>query len=274
MSRRKALQLLAGACGGASILCSRAFAASAAPATLYFYSSETNINNFGTLKGEFDSFFATAGGHRFQPFSDRAAFEGLIRENRPGLYLMSSWDYAQIPQRPVWNPVLVGTIKDKATQRHVLCAKKFGASLASLSGITVASAGKRAFTQGLLTQLLPVDQQPLVPSLKVLEVPKDMDALMAVGFGAAAAAVTTENGLEKLKATNSKQHDQLSQLAVGSERLLPLIVTPSESDAACQSLIRVLASMGAATEGRQRMRLLGLDGWKPIDEAQIRELRK
>jgi len=55
---------------------SLAFAAFAEPdkTTVYFYSSETNINNFKSLKMEFDKYLSRFGTYEFQPFSNREDF--------------------------------------------------------------------------------------------------------------------------------------------------------------------------------------------------------
>jgi hypothetical protein len=270
-NRRHALGVLSMACLSAPFILSAR--AQAAGATIHFYSPETNINNFGTLKGEFDAFFAGAGGHKFQPYSDRAAFEKVI-EGNAGLFLMSSWHYPQLAAKAAWHPVLIGQLKEKSTQRHVLCAKKTVANFAALKGVKVASAGNKAFTLDLLFDLLGPDHRALVTEQNLLPVPKDLDALMAIGFGVAQAAVATESGLDKLARTNAKQHDALTQLAKGSERLLPIVVAPAQPDAASQALLKVLAGMGADPEGQQRLRLLGLDGLAPIADAHLNELRK
>lgn len=270
-SRRQALRALVLAGLGASVI--RFSRAQTAGATIHFYSPETNINNFGTLKGEFDSFFAGAGGHKFQPYGDRAAFERAL-EGGAGLFLLSSWHFPQLAARAAWQPMLIGQLKDKSTQRHVLCARKTVAGLAALKGAKVASAGNKAFTLNLLADLLGAEHRALIPEQNVLPVPKDMDALLAIGFGVAQAAVATESGLDRLAKTNAKQHEALTQLAKGPERLLPVVVAPAQPDAANQALLKVLAGMGADPEGQQRLRLLGLDGLVPLTDPQRNELRK
>lgn len=195
-SRRQALGALGVACLGLPFL--RSTRAQAPSATIHFYSPETNINNFSTLKGEFDAFFTGAGGHKFQPYGDRAAFEKAMQTNAGSLFLMSSWHYPQLTAKAAWEPMLIGQIKGLATQRHVLCAKKAVANIAALKGSKVASAGNKAFTLNLLVDLLGPENRGLILEQNVLPVPKDMDALMAIGFGAAQAAVATESGLDKL----------------------------------------------------------------------------
>ena len=270
-SRRHALGTLAVACLGVPFL--RTTRAQAPGATIHFYSPETNINNFGTLKSEFDSFFKEAGGHKFQPYGDRAAFEKALEAGN-GLFLMSSWHYPQLAAKAEWQPSLIGQIKAKSTQRHVLCAKQPVASIAALKGAKVVSAGNMAFIQAMLTDLLGPAHRALLKELNVLPVPKDSDALMTVNLGSAQAAVATEGGLDRLAKTNAKQHDALVQLAKGPERLLPIVVAPAKPDAAAQSLLKVLADMGADPEGQQRLRLLGLDALAPVTDAHRAELRK
>lgn len=271
-SRRHALRALAAACLGAPFL-RLARAQAAGGATIHFYSPETNINNFGTLKSEFDTFFKTVGEHKFQPYGDRAAFEKALAGNT-GVFLLSSWHYPQLATKAAWQPVLIGRLKDKFTQRHVLCARRTVANVAALKGAKVASPGNKAFTLNLLADLLGPAHRALVTEQNVLPVPKDMDALMAIGFGLAQAAIATESGLEKLAKTNAKQHDALTQFVCGPERLLPIVVARSQPDAASQALLQVLARMGQETEGQQRLRLLGLDAFAPIGEAHRHELRK
>lgn len=270
-SRRRALGALAAACVGASVI--RSARAQATGATIHFYSPETNINNFGTLKTEFDSFFKDLGGHKFQPYGDRAAFEKAL-EAGTGLFLLSSWHYPQLEAKAKWQPTLIGQLKGKFSQRHVLCAKKPVASIDALKGANVVSAGNAAFIQSLLTDLLGPNHRALLKELNVLRVPKDSDALTTVFLGGAQAAVATEGGLDRLAKSSASQHEALVQLAKGPERLLPIVIAPTQPDAGTQALLKVLTAMGADAEGQQRLRLVGLDALAPATDAHRAELRK
>lgn len=270
-SRRRALGALAAACFGGSVI--RSARAQATGATIHFYSPETNINNFATLKTEFDSFFKDVGGHKFQPYGDRAAFEKAIAAGS-GLFLLSSWHYPQLATKASWQPTLIGQLKGKSSQRHVLCAKKPVTDIGALRGANVFSAGNAAFIQTLLGDLLGPGHRSLLKEMKVLGVPKDSDALAAVIAGNARAAVATEGGLDRLAKSNASQHEELVQLAKGPERLLPIVIAPAQPDAGTQALLKVLAGMGADGEGQQRLRLVGLDALAPATDAHRAELRK
>jgi len=214
-------------------------------ATVFFFSPETNINNYSALKSEFDSYFSSFGKLKFQPFSDRAVFEKFLAERPAGLFLMSSWHFKQLRDKTAWNPVLVGVLKNKTTQKHLLYARKNIAEAALLRGATIATAGTREYTLTLLHQILGAEARDLIASFKLLVVPKDIDALMAVSFGMASAAVATESGAERLSRTNPKQLSSLRLLQTGSESLLPVLVAPLKANARTRELITVLGGMGA-----------------------------
>jgi hypothetical protein len=53
---------------------------------IYFYSSETNINNFKSLKMEFHRYHSKFGLYEFQPFSARHVFEEHVKGKEPELH--------------------------------------------------------------------------------------------------------------------------------------------------------------------------------------------
>ena len=244
------------------------------PATIYFFSSESSINNFNMLKGEFDWFFSSAGNHKFQPFRNRADFESVLQEKRAGLFLMSSWHFAQLPDKQHWRPVLIGSRNQSSTQRHIISARQGAGGLPDLRGKTIAAAGSKEFATELLAGMLPPAQRDAVSQFKILTVPKDIDALMSVGFGVADAAITTENGLERLAKLNPRQHDQLIRVATGPEQLLPVIAAPVEAHESCEELQKVLQSMGTNPDGQQLLSMLGLDAWRALEPKHLEVLQK
>lgn len=273
ITRRHALGLLFGAgCGLVSVVASRRLTAQGEPATVYFYSPETNINNFSALKGEFDAYLAIHGNHKFQPFNDRATFERFLAEGTRGVFILSSWHFAQLPAKEHWEPRLVGAVRNKSTQRHMLYGKISTTAVADLRGATIATAGTPEFARTLLAQMIGPGDPSLLASVKLLAVPKEIDALMAVGFGMARAAIATENGAEKLAKINPKQFEVLRVVASGRESLLPVVVLPVDADAQVRGLATLLAGMGEDEEGQQRLKLLGLETLRPLDESQKKGL--
>ncbi|MGZ8244435.1 hypothetical protein, partial [Methylomagnum sp.] len=196
------------------------------------------------------------------PYSDRATFEQALSGKPEGVYLLSSWHYSQLNAKIPLEPVLVGTAKGEFLQRKVLTARD-AADAEGLKGATVAGAGTEEYLRNLLKQMLGPDKESLVAGLKVLTVPKDIDALMAVGFGMAKAALASENSLQKLALINAKQREQLKSLASSDKNFLLIAAVPKSSKG--EALVKVVEGMGQQPTGEKNLRLLGLDGWKRFD---------
>ena len=58
---------------------------------IFFYSSETNINNYKSLKFGFDNYLTQYGAYEFQPFDDRQLFDNHIKNSDKCILLLSSW---------------------------------------------------------------------------------------------------------------------------------------------------------------------------------------
>ena len=242
--------------------------------TVYFFSSETNINNFSSLKFELDTYLADYGAFQFQPFSDRQTFERFIAGKQDGVFLLSSWHYRSLKSSLPMEAVLVGMAKGKTTQTRILSAKKKVADLDMLRGKTVASAGTEEFTKNILLKMLGLGKREFVETLQILTVPKDIDALMAVGFDMADAALTTERSLTKLMALNPIQYGMLSRLGMSQEILLPIVAVPEEPDAHVDALVNAIENMGAEPTGEQKLKMLGLDGWRRLGPAEKEMLNR
>jgi len=236
--------------------------------TIYFYNPEININNFASLKSEFDKYLSDYGPFQFQPFNDRETFEKFIVGKNDGIFLLSSWHYRDLKRKCPIESVLVGVSKGKSTHRKILLTREDITNIELLKDNIVASSGSEDYTKNILMQMLGKRGNSIVDSLKILTVPKDIDALMAVGFGMANFALTTENSFAKLMIINPKQYKMQRQLAVSKETLLQIVAVPKQSDENIGLLLTIIEKMGMIPEGRKNLRMIGLDGWKKLGVAE------
>lgn len=239
-------------------------------ATIYFYTSETSINNFASLKMEFDRYLSRFGDYEFQPFKDRTAFEKQIEKAADGLVLLSSWHYQEIQKTVHLKPVLIGLLGGQMTQKRILVGQT-GSSLNQIKQRVSSSADDR-FTRLLCDKMLP-PQGATEKQYAVLTVPKDIDALMSVGFGISNMALTTENALKRLQVVNPGLHRRMQVLARGQETLLPVLAVLSGKNDQIIGLLDVIEKMPQTEEGRRRIAMLGLDGWhrvRPVDENELK----
>ena len=232
--------------------------------TVFFYNPESSVDNFAALKAEFDDYLSGQGSFNFQAFSERNTFESMLAGKPQGVYLLSSWHYLQLNAKTPLEARLVGVSKGELQQRKVLTSKDLKA-VSELPGATIAGAGSEDYLRSQLQQMLGANYAGILPKIKLLSVPKDIDALMAVGFGVASAAISSENSLNKLALINPKQHSQLKTLASGEKSflLIAAVAKPEAENAA--SLLKVIETMQQQPAGEKNLKMLGLDGWKRID---------
>lgn len=232
--------------------------------TVYFYNPETSVDNFAALKTEFDSYLSGQGDYSFQPFSERKTFEQMLTGQNQGVYLLSSWHYAQLNAKTPLSAMLVGVVKGELLQRKILLGKDI-ASLDQLAGATIAGAGSDDYLRTQLQQMLATRYAALAPKIKILTVPKDIDALMSVGFGMATAAIASESSFNKLALMNPKQQAQLKILASGEKSftLIAAVAKPQQQEE--KPLLSVIEAMAQQPNGEKKLKMLGLDGWKRVD---------
>lgn len=239
---------------------------------IYFYSAETNINNFKSLKMEFDSYLSGFGDYEFQPFSDRETFEAHVKDKPHCLLLVSSWHYTNIYQEYALAPVLVGLRNGKSSQKRILVAPENAADPNIVKASQIASASSVPHTINTLAKMFQEDEASA--AFKILSVPKDIDALMSVGFGMAKSAVITENSLESLKTINPSLYKKLHIVAESEETLLLIVAAPENFVPEAQEIISILQNMVNDPGGEKRMRMLGLDGWRPLEPSDRSKLEE
>lgn len=232
----------------------------------YFYNPESNVDNFAALKSKMDQHLKKVGPFKFQPFIDKELFEKNFKGNRDAIAIISSWHYKILKKENGIKSVLVGFVDGKTTQKKILSAKKNIVVPEMLRGGSIASAGSDDYTRTLLKQMLGQESDGLIASFQLLAVPKDIDALISVGFGLADAALTTDKSLVILSSVNPRLSNELVLLATSEEILLPIVAIPEDHNPGIIKLLLALKDMPGSAGGYKGIQMLGLDGWRKLDE--------
>lgn len=230
--------------------------------TIYFYNPETNIDNFATLKTAFDGYLSKQAEYQFQPFDNKENFEESLNK-KGNIYLLSSWHLDILQQQKIPLQVaLIGSFKGNTTQRKILSAKHEIMDFSMLKNTTIAGAGSEAYIRNVLQQIDAKKYKELADNIKILAVPKDIDALMAVGFGMATAAISAESGLKRLETFNPNQYKQLHNLGYSEKSYLLVAATLGKPGKNELKALEVLYNMSATEASQKNLNLLGLDEWK------------
>ncbi len=239
------------------LLCQKVFA-EPENTTIYFHSSETNINNFKSLKIKFDSYLSKHGSYEFQPIKDQAAFENCIKTRNNSLLLLSSWHYNIIYKEHSLIPILVGSRKGKKTQKRILVSRKNAIQRQSTMK-KLASASSEYYTQTVLSKM------DRVPTLTILTVPKDIDALFAVGIGVCEFALTTEHAFKKLKVLNHALYKSMKIMDSCEESYFLIAAVPKNMTTSLEDLCKLIKEMWKDPEGKKNLHMLGLDNWQNVN---------
>jgi hypothetical protein len=233
--------------------------------TIYFYNSEANINNFIPLVAGFDAFLSRSGSYRFQPFKERKTFEEEIRGKEKYLVLLSSLHYSEIHKKYNLRPLLVGVRNGRTYQKRILVCLN---DVKEINSGQVASAGDQGYTMTLLREMLPDKES--AESFRILTVPKEIDALMSVGFKVSKSALITEHTLDTVKKTDPSLCSKLKILAEGKESMLPILAVPEKFAGGAETLIKIIKSMPA--QGTDIIKMLDLDDWKAVEPSDYSKL--
>ena len=229
--------------------------------TIYFYSSETSINNFKSLKMELDRYLSRFGPYEFQPFSEREDFENHVKDKERCILLLSSWHYSKIYKEYDLTATLAGTSNGQKYQKRILVTKDEFVKAGRL-----ASASSREHTGSYLRAML--KGKEILDNIQVLTVPKDIDALMSVGFGMSKLALTSGSAFDELKKINPILYKKMRILAEGEKSLSLVIAVPKGFRKEAGKIVAVFQNMPADPDGKEKLMMLGLDGWQPLNPSE------
>jgi hypothetical protein len=215
---------------------------------VYLYSPEINSNNFKSLKVSFDTYLSAYGNYELQPFSDKNTFEKYLKK-RNSVVIISSWHYREIAKKYNLNAVLVAQKKGSTTNRKILVGQKN----IPLKGV-ITSAYDEEYTHELLTGITKSN----LKEFTVLRVPKEIDALMSVGFGMSKFALVSNDSFLYLQAVNPQLVKDL-KIYYESEPEYRMFLACSDIDQEENKLISIFKEMDLSENGKNILNLIGVD---------------
>ncbi|HEX5330198.1 hypothetical protein [Sulfuricurvum sp.] len=215
---------------------------------VYLYTPEINVNNFKSLKMNFDSYLSIYGNYELQPFSDKETFEKYLKK-RNSIAILSSWHYHEIAKKYNLEAMLVAKKRGSITDRKILVGQKNSV----LKGI-VTSAYDKEYTGELLSTITKNNSK----ELSVLKVPKEIDALMSVGFGMSKFALVSKDSFSLLQTINPVLAKDL-KIYYESEPEYRMLLVCNEIDKEDSKLISVFKNMELSDSGKSILNSIGID---------------
>lgn len=232
----------------------------AEPSKIYYYTSGKNIEDFKSLKIKFDKYLSQYGEYEFQPFSNKEVFEDFLEEGN-ALVMLSSLHYVQIAKSKELNAICVAQNKKNIRDTNIVVGHKN----ATLGG-TITTAFSRKYTKKLLRQTIGSS------NLNILKVPKEIDALMSVGYGMSQFAAVSKRSLLLLQKTNKVLMKNM-HIYSESDPTYKMLVAMNKNDNKKNTYIRIFSMMQKSKKGREVLKLLNIDNIVRLNAQNLRELR-
>lgn len=226
---------------------------------VYYYTSADHIGDFKTLKVKFDAYLKRYGAFEFQAFSDKAMFEKFLKKG-DSLVMLSSLHYVQIADKYKLEAQYVVVNKKSITDSNVIIGKKG----TSLSGV-ITTAFSKKYTKNLLRKTIGTHR------LNILKVPKEIDALMAVGYGMSQFASVSKASFNLLRKTNKVLSKDMHIIRESNIEYRMLVAKSKNSN--MQDYSNIFTDMHKSKEGREILKHLGIDNIVKLDKAHLRQLR-
>jgi hypothetical protein len=215
---------------------------------VYLYTPEINVNNFKSLKTQFDTYLSGYGEYELQPFSNKETFEKYLKK-RNDIVILSSWHYREIAKKYNLEAKLVAKRNGSTTDRKILVGKKNMV----LKGV-VTSAYAKEYTDELLDSMT----QESAKVLSILKVPKEIDALMSVGFGMSKFALVSKDTFEQLQRINPALSKEL-KIYYESSPEFRMFLACNGVDKEQNKLISILKNMEQSENGKNLLQMIGID---------------
>jgi hypothetical protein len=235
---------------------------------VYFYNPEINTARDLALKKAWDGYLHEMGHYELQPVESGESFIKLVQEEQEAAFIMAEWLYDSLSSvsgqdKQNLELALIGVKNGLDTYRKILVANK---STLDFENMTIACSGSKDRTRKIISTIYPELTSQQIENLKILLVPKDIDALLSVGYGLAEMALTTEVGLAKIALLNEHLYKGMLVLRESQPFKRSVLVFKSNNLELKTGLVNTFNNISQHPRGQQAMSLLGLDEWKAVNK--------
>jgi len=244
--------------------------ADAARAKLFFFSPDFSPGNLSILTQAVDAYLREAGTDTdFQAFVRFEDFRREVAAQQPDFVVVPDWAATRgcvgIDLIPLAKPVRGG----ESFGRKALIARPEVRSLTELRNASIAATlppGGSPAGSGLDR----IRRQQ--PGVRIIQVPKEIDALLAVAFGQVDAAYVSTRQFDMFAGVNPKLGSGLKEIGYAENMPFPLIYATANADTAeIAQLQKAIAGVSTSGTGKRLVGLLGYDGWVVVDEASVEQ---
>ncbi|HWP47241.1 MAG TPA: PhnD/SsuA/transferrin family substrate-binding protein [Candidatus Limnocylindrales bacterium] len=237
-------------------------------ASIFFYNPDANLKDVSVLKARVGNYLKKTNlSMDFQPFIKFEVMMQQIEARKPSFLIISSWYYPILAQKYPLTPLLIPIKNGQKGYKKVLVTLEDIQDLKELSGKTLATTPLGDNTPELLADNFFKNNPVDISSMKIITVPKDLDALLAVSYKRVNLAMVVPHNIDILKAVNPAVA-KIKIIYTSPEILHPLLVVLKDYASAeeIEKIKSIFLKMSESPDGKEVLNLLNYDRWIVPDE--------
>ena len=234
----------------------------------YYFSPDSPQSNLGQLKSEFETYFSNNNfSYNFQPFTHFVDFHRLSTERRPSFILVPAWYVRKYGKELGLHPILVEVRNGSTSYKKILLVSK--TSPAELHDNDIVPLA--------MTSMGPNDQTPAikelaashlinVQQLNIINVPKDLDAILALVLGQVKMALVAQDNLQIISSVNPRITQAIQKLDKSITVSMPVLcyLEGRVGSDDVEKLVNTFKRMTTEKPRNKIMEMLQIDDWQTV----------
>ena len=256
--------------GGNSVCISTVNSNSGFIKEFYYFNPDSPQSNLGQLKNEFETYFSNNNfSCSFQPFTHFVDFHRLSRERRPSFILVPEWYLHKYGKELGLHPLLIQVRNGLTFYEKILLTSKTSVSeIKDYDTVPFAMTSMGPNGQTTSVKELVAGELISVQQLNIINVPKDLDAILALVLGQVKMALVAQDNLQIISSVNPRITQTIQRLDKSIRVSMPVLCYLEgrvKSDD-IEKLVQTFRQMTAEKPRNRIMEMLQIDDWQNFTE--------
>ena len=252
--------------GGQSVCISTISSSNDLSIEFYYFNPDSPQSNLGRLKQEFEAYFSDKDfSFTFQPFTHFVDFHRLNNERRPSFILVPDWYYRKYGKDLGLHPLLVPVRNGLISYKKILLVSQSASpasndyDIISFAMTTMGPDGEAAVIKELVA-----DELVSIEQLNIINVPKDLDAILALVLGQVKMALVAQENLQVISDANPRIVQTIKKLDRSVIVSMPVLcyLEGSAESGDVKKLVEAFRKMTAEQPRNKIMEMLQIDDWQ------------
>ena len=233
----------------------------------YYFNPDSPQSNLGQLKSEFEAFFFNNNfSFSFQPFTHFVDFHRLNSERRPAFIIVPEWYLQKYGKELGLHPLLIPVRNGSTSYEKILLVSKAstqGLNDYDIVPFAMTPMGSNGQQMSSIQELI-ADELISVQQLNIINVPKDLDAILALVLGQVKMALVARDNLQIIADVNPRIAQSIRKLDKSITVSMPVLcyLEGRVDTEDIQNLLNTFKNMSVEQPRNKIMEMLQIDDWR------------